>query len=66
MVRGHSLLLEAQLPAGPTPAGLVLATAYGWGDVPLLSGSAYDKQSGLPVLPWNRTVPQPPPLVEAA
>ena len=61
---GRSLLLEAPLPAAPTPAGLVLATAYGWGDVPLLS--AYDKQSGLPVLPWNRTVPPPPPLVEAA
>ena len=55
---GHGLLLEAELPAGgPTPAGLVLATAYGWGDVPMLS--AYDKQTGLPVLPWNRTVAAP-------
>lgn len=61
---GHALLLQAELPSGHTPGGLVLATAYGWGDVPLLS--AYDKQTGLPVLPWNRTVPQPPQQVEAA
>jgi hypothetical protein len=29
----------------------VVATAYGWGPVPLMS--IYDKGSGLPVVPWN-------------
>ena len=30
------------------------ATAYGWAPIPMLS--AYDVSSGLPVLPWNRSL----------
>ena len=49
------LLLTSKLPADrpPTPA-TVVASAYGWGPIPMLS--AYDKATGLPVLPWNKSL----------
>ena len=33
----------------------VTGSAYGWGPIPMLS--VYDRASGLPVLPWNRSLP---------
>ena len=52
-------MLEAALPPAPAAAtaGVVLATSYGWGDIPLMS--AYDRATGLPVLPWNRSLTHP-------
>ena len=32
----------------------VEATAYGWAPIPMMS--VYDKATGLPVLPWNRSI----------
>lgn len=53
--KGQQLLLEAKVP---TTIDLkfqdVLATAYGWGPIPLMN--AYDKSTMLPVLPWNTTI----------
>lgn len=34
--------------------GPVIGTQYAWGAIPLMS--AYDRGTGLPVLPWNRTL----------
>lgn len=48
---GQSLVLAAAMPLDAQTA---VATAYGWAPIPMLS--AYDKTSGLPVLPWNRTI----------
>lgn len=36
----------------------VLATAYGWGAIPMLN--AYDVASNLPVLPWNHSITSSP------
>jgi len=47
------LVLSASAPE--STIGLTVdATAYAWGPIPLMN--AYDLKSGLPVLPWNRTV----------
>ena len=35
----------------PASAGVVVASRYGWGAVPMLS--IYDKDTDLPVLPWR-------------
>lgn len=61
---GRALVLEAALPPAPAPAaaGVVLATSYGWGDIPLMS--AYDRATGLPVLPWNRSIAHRSEVVE--
>ena len=47
-VNGSAVVLRAQ------GLGLVLGTAYGWGAIPLLS--VYDRNTSLPVLPWNRSM----------
>jgi len=47
---GKALMLSAPVPK-PTNA---IATAYGWGPVPMLN--AYDQGTNLPVLPWNRSI----------
>ena len=43
-------------PAAPAPAGAarIVASAYGWGSIPLLT--AYRADLDVPVLPWNMTV----------
>jgi hypothetical protein len=52
---GSSLKLEAALPAGvQAGAAKVTGSAYGWGPIPMMN--AYDKATGLPVLPWNRSM----------
>jgi hypothetical protein len=52
---GTSLKLEATLPtAVRAGAAKVIGSAYGWGPIPMMN--AYDKTTGLPVLPWNRTI----------
>jgi len=48
VAQGQTLLLQA------SGTGKVLATAYGWGPIPLMT--AYDKSTMLPVLPWNNTL----------
>lgn len=48
---GTALTLSAPARKGQTG---VIATAYGWGPVPMLN--AYDQGTNLPVLPWNRSV----------
>ena len=51
---GASLKLEATLPDGVLAEGAtVTGSAYGWGPIPMMS--AYDKATGLPVLPWNKS-----------
>ena len=47
-VGGAGLTLTA--PASTDGAGAPVASRYGWGAVPMLS--VYDKETGLPVLPW--------------
>ena len=52
---GSRLVLTAALPAEVGAAdATVVASAYGWGPVPLMS--AYDVETGLPVLPWYVSV----------
>lgn len=52
---GQKLLLKATLPSMiDASAASVVATAYGWGPIPLMN--AYDIGTSLPVLPWNRTL----------
>ena len=52
---GAGLVLTAALPAGVGAANAtVAASAYGYGPIPLMT--AYDLRTGLPVLPWNRSV----------
>jgi len=52
---GQKLLLQAAVPSGiDTSTVSVVATAYGWGPIPLMN--AYDKDIDLPVLPWNHTL----------
>merc|ERR1712110_1375032 len=56
---GQGLALTATLPSAlrerARKKGLtVLASAYAWGDIPLMN--AYDQGTWLPVLPWNRTL----------
>lgn len=54
---GRVLVLTSTMPCHATTAngaGTVTGSAYGWADVPMLS--AYDKATGLPVLPWNRSL----------
>lgn len=45
---GQALHLEAPLPKGQFS---VVSTEYGWGAIPLMN--AYDRGTGLPVLPWK-------------
>jgi len=47
------LVLEAALPDSAVQPN-VMGTAYAFGPVPMMN--AYDKASGLPVLPWNRSL----------
>ena len=47
-VGGAGLTLTA--PASTAGVGAPVASRYGWGAVPMLS--VYDKETGLPVLPW--------------
>ena len=54
---GSTLTLTAQLldqigVGGDSVA--VEATAYGWAPIPMMS--VYDEATGLPVLPWNRSI----------
>lgn len=53
---GQKLLLTAQLPAGAmvTVAPEIVGSAYAFGPIPMMS--AYDKATGLPVLPWNQSL----------
>jgi len=52
---GQNLLLTAPVPSiNDLNAVTVVATAYGWGPIPLMN--AYDKATDLPVLPWNQTL----------
>jgi hypothetical protein len=44
------LVLTASAPGGGVPT----ATSYGWAPIPLMN--AYDISTGLPVLPWNRSL----------
>jgi len=48
-VAGENVIFTA--PAGETSTGSPVASRYGWGAVPMMS--LYDKQTGLPVLPWS-------------
>jgi hypothetical protein len=51
----RQLTLTAAVPAAESSDGRPpTATAYAWAPVPLMN--AYDKGSGLPVLPWNRSI----------
>ena len=52
-VWGRSVISLGQTKAS-VAASVVVASAYGWGPIPMMS--AYDKATGLPVLPWNRSV----------
>jgi hypothetical protein len=56
---GQALLLTATLPdtALEHDEVRIVASSYGWGPIPMLS--AYDVQTGLPVLPWNATLAHP-------
>jgi sialate O-acetylesterase len=47
-------LTAAAAPLAGAGAGPPVASRYGWGAVPMLS--VYDKQTGLPLLPWSETV----------
>merc|ERR1711924_220600 len=47
-VEGKALLLSGS-------AANADATQYGYGAIPMMS--VYDSQTGLPVLPWNMTLP---------
>ena len=47
-------LTAAAAPLAGAGAGPPVASRYGWGAVPMLS--VYDKQTGLPLLPWFETV----------
>ncbi len=58
-VAGGALTLTA---AGAGAAGAPVASRYGWGAVPMLS--VYDKETGLPLLPWSEKAAAE--LVEAA
>ena len=60
---GRAIVLEAALPPAPAAVGVVLATSYGWGDIPLMS--VYDRATGLPLLPWRRSITRRPEAVEA-
>lgn len=56
---GQKLILSASLPPRRANATSVderrlLGSAYGWGPIPMMS--AYDAESELPVLPWNRSI----------
>ena len=57
---GQKLVLAAPLPksfsefGARNDASIVIATSYAYGAIPMMT--AYDKQTGLPVLPWNRTI----------
>ena len=51
---GRALVLEAALPPAVRATDSVLATSYGYGDIPLMN--VYDVDTGLPVLPWNRSI----------
>lgn len=51
---GRALVLEAALPPAARATDSVLATSYGYGDIPLMN--VYDVDTGLPVLPWNRSI----------
>jgi len=46
---GGAVILSA--PAASSDTGAPVASRYGWGAVPMLS--VYDKQTGLPLLPWS-------------
>ena len=50
------------LTAAGAAAGAPVASRYGWGAVPMLS--VYDKETGLPLLPWSEKAAAE--LVEAA
>eukprot|EP00812_Abedinium_dasypus_P012477 NODE_5992_length_538_cov_215.585921.p2 GENE.NODE_5992_length_538_cov_215.585921~~NODE_5992_length_538_cov_215.585921.p2 ORF type:complete len:139 (+),score=38.22 NODE_5992_length_538_cov_215.585921:3-419(+) len=47
--------------APPGESGAPVASRYGWGAVPMLN--VYDKQTGLPLLPWSETIAPPAPEV---
>merc|ERR1712232_787537 len=49
---GQALLLEAGMPEGSD--GTVVSVSYGYGAIPLMN--LYDRGTGLPVLPFNRSV----------
>ena len=51
---GTTLLLTAPLPVGSAEPAVIVGSAYGWGPIPMLS--AYDRATGLPVLPWNNSL----------
>lgn len=46
---GKALRIVA--PAAYVDAGAPVASRYAWGAVPMMS--AYDKETDLPVIPWN-------------
>jgi sialate O-acetylesterase len=54
---GGSVRLTADLPTMPLGFGAlpaVLGSAYGYGPIPMLT--IYDIETGLPVLPWNKSL----------
>ena len=53
-----SLTLSARLDStvDTVEGGVVRATAYAWSPIPMMN--AYDVATGLPVMPWNRTLEQ--------
>ena len=51
---GTALRLTSPLPAGSTQPAVIVGSAYGWGPIPMLN--AYDRATGLPVLPWNKSL----------
>ena len=55
-VAADKMTLTATLPSDVNlvAAPSVVASAYGWGPIPMLS--AYDAGAELPVLPWNKSV----------
>lgn len=52
---GQVLVLEAS--GSGLEGAAVVATSYGYGAIPLMN--AYDRGTGLPVLPWSRTLRPP-------
>lgn len=51
---GRSVVFTAKLPDPFDGSAAILASTYGWGPIPMMS--IYDKETGLPVLPWKHEV----------
>ncbi|KAL3892624.1 MAG: hypothetical protein SGPRY_014949 [Prymnesium sp.] len=61
---GMGLTVTAPPIAAGWGEGAPVASRYGWGAVPMMS--VYDRQTGLPVLPWYENVSRPQMVEEAS